>query len=68
MQKKTQPFLLVTTQNDPLQLSHQWSDESAPSYDSCSPEGAVPSHVSLRAAQLRVCRGQAAALALSFTV
>lgn len=45
--EKPQPFLLVPAQNDPLQLKHQWSDESAPSYDSCSPEGVVPSRVSL---------------------
>lgn len=45
--EKPQPFLLAPTQNDPLQLWHQWSDESASSYDSPSPEGVVPSHVSL---------------------
>lgn len=65
---KPQPFLAAPTQNDPLELWHQWSDESASSYDSCSPEGVVPSHVSLRAVELRVCRGQAGALAHSFTV
>lgn len=45
--EKPQPFLLDPTQNNPLQLWHQQSDESASSYDSCSPEGVVPSHVSL---------------------
>lgn len=45
--EKPQPFLLAPTQDDPLQLWHQWSDESASSHVSCSPEGVVPSHVSL---------------------
>lgn len=66
--EKPQPFLAAPTQNDPLQLWHECSDESASSYDSRSPEGVVPSHVSLRAVELRVCRGQVGALAHSFTV
>lgn len=45
--EKPQPFVLAPTQSDPLQLWHHRSDESASSSDSHSPEGVVPSHVSL---------------------
>lgn len=66
--EKPQPFVLAPTPSDPLQLWHHRSDESASSSDSHSPEGVVPSHVSLSAVKLRVCKGQVGALAHSFTV